>query len=222
MTERDWREIMWGCERWLGSRARSRSGHASRRRPDLESAPYYGRGHAEIAAPFDTVYVTPYKGLGGLGGSVLAGSRELVDEARVWRRRHGGTLPRLFAFAAAAQPGLDALLPQIPRFLQHARALASALREVPGVSIVPDPPQTPLFHGHLRGDRNVLWERMLDVAQARGVWLANRLEPTVVPGVQAQAPHWRARTRDRSRRGRGAVRDRRGDLIRAQSTTRRC
>lgn len=154
-----------------------------------ESAPYYGRGYAEIAALFDTVYVSLYKGLGGLGGSVLAGSRELVDEARVWRRRHGGTLPRLFAFAAAAQPGLDSLLPQMPQFLQHARELASALREIPGVSIVPDPPQTPLFHVHLRGERNVLWERMLDVAQARGVWLANRLEPTVVPGASKLELH---------------------------------
>jgi hypothetical protein len=61
--------------------------------------------------------------------------------------------------------------------------LPAALRELPGVSIVPDPPQTPLFHVHLRGDRDVLWERMLDQAQTHGVWLANRIEPSVVPNV---------------------------------------
>lgn len=148
-----------------------------------EAAPYYDRGHAEIAALFDTVYVSLYKGLVGVAGSVLAGRGELVEEARVWRRRHGGALTNLFPFAAAALPGLNVLVGQMPRFFDHARAPASALREVPGVSIVPDPPQTPLFHVHLRGDRDVLWERMLDLAQARGVWLANRLEPSVVPNV---------------------------------------
>lgn len=148
-----------------------------------ESAPYYGCEHASIAALFDTVYVSLYKGLGGFAGSVLAGPQDIVAEARVWRRRHGGTLSNLFPLAAAAQPGLDGVIARMPRFLDHARALAAKLHEVPGVSVVPDPPQTPLFHVHLCGDRDVLWERMLDQAQAHGVWLANRIEPSVVPNI---------------------------------------
>jgi threonine aldolase len=148
-----------------------------------ESAPYYGREHASIAALFDTVYVSLYKGLGGIAGSVLAGAPDIVAEARVWRRRHGGTLSNLFPFAAAAQRGVDELIARMPRFLEHAQALAAALQELPGVSIVPDPPQTPLFHIHLSGNPDLLWERMLDQAQARGVWLANGIEPTVVPHV---------------------------------------
>jgi threonine aldolase len=44
-----------------------------------ESAPYYGREHAEIAALFDSVYVSLYKGLGGIGGSMLAGQENLVS-----------------------------------------------------------------------------------------------------------------------------------------------
>jgi threonine aldolase len=148
-----------------------------------EAAPYYERPHAEIAALFDTVYVSLYKGLGGFAGSVLAGQEELVAEARVWRRRHGGSLFNLYPFVAAAQHGLDVLLPQMPHFLEHARSLAAALREVPGIDIVPYPPQTPLFHLHLRGDRDALRERALDLAEERRIWLFNRLEPTVVPGV---------------------------------------
>jgi threonine aldolase len=148
-----------------------------------EAAPFYERSHAEIAALFDTVYVSLYKGLGGLAGSLLAGPKDLIAEARVWRSRHGGTLASLFPFAAAAQRGLDAVIPQMPRFLEHARAVAAALREVPGITVVPDPPQTPLFHLHLRGDRDALWERALDLAQQRRVWLFNRPEPSVVPGI---------------------------------------
>ena len=148
-----------------------------------ESAPYYERPHAEIAALFDTVYVSLYKGLGGFAGSLLAGPGDVVAEATVWRRRHGGSLFNLFPFAAAAQRGLDELVPQMARFLAHARALAAALCEVPGITLIPDPPQTPLFHLHLRGDRDALRERALDLAQERRVWLFNRLEPSVVPGI---------------------------------------
>lgn len=148
-----------------------------------EAAPYYQRPHAEIAALFDTVYVSLYKGLGGFGGSVITGPEKVVAEARVWRRRHGGTLYNLYPFAAAAQRGLDVLVPQMPRFLEHARALAKALGEVPGVTLVPDPPQTPLFHLHLHGDRETLQQRAVDLAQERRVWLFHRLEPSVVPGI---------------------------------------
>lgn len=148
-----------------------------------EAAPYYDRPHEEIAALFDTVYVSLYKGLGGIAGSVLAGDAGIAGEVRVWRRRHGGTLASLFPFVAAAQQGLDEILPRMPRFLEHARALAAALSAVPGVAVVPAPPQTPLFHLHLTGDPDRLRDRALQVAEREGVWLFHRLQPTGVPGV---------------------------------------
>ena len=153
--------------------------------PIWESAPYYERPYSEIASLFDTVYVSLYKGLCGLGGSVLAGPEDVIAEARVWRRRHGGALASLFPFAASAQRGLDELIPQMPLFLAHARALAGALGEVPGIIVVPDPPQTPLFHVHMRGDSETLEQRSLDVAEQRRVWLFHRVAPSVVPNVNA-------------------------------------
>ena len=149
-----------------------------------EAAPYYRRSHDEIAALFDTVYVSLYKGLGGLAGCVLTGPEELIAQARVWQRRHGGTLKGLFPLAAAAQPGLDVLVPMMPRFLEHARELAAALSELPGVAVVPDPPHTPLFHVHLSGERATLQQRALDVARERRLWLFHELGPTPAAGVQ--------------------------------------
>jgi threonine aldolase len=142
-----------------------------------EAAPYYGRPHAELAARFDTVYVSLYKGLGGIGGSVLAGPAELIAEARVWRRRHGGSLPYLFGFVAGALPGLESTVLRMPEFLDHARALAAALGELDGVEVVPDPPQTPLFHLLLTGPREALEQRSLELARERGVWLFGPLQP---------------------------------------------
>ena len=148
-----------------------------------EAAPYYERAPAELAALFDTVYVSLYKGLGGIGGSVLAGPAEVIDQARVWRRRHGGTLPQLSWLVAAALPGLEQRAPRMPEFLGHARALAAALRELDGLDVVPDPPQTPLFHVHLRGDRETLTRRALTLGRERGVWLFGRLAPTELDDV---------------------------------------
>jgi len=136
-----------------------------------EAAPYYGRPHAELAGLFDTVYVSLYKGLGGVAGSVLAGPAQLIAQARVWRRRHGGELSSLFPLAAAALPGLETLVPRMPEFLDHARAVAAALTEVPGVTVIPNPPQTPMFHVHLRGEPDELRDRALDLARHRRVWL---------------------------------------------------
>ena len=113
---------------------------------------------------------------------MLAGPEEFIAQARVWRRRHGGTLKTLFPLAAAALPGLDALPARMPDFLEHARALASALKQLPNVFIVPDPPQTPLFHVHLRGEKETLQERSLQIARDQSVWLFHELKPTVVPG----------------------------------------
>ncbi len=148
-----------------------------------ECTPYYGRTPLEIAEPFDTVYVSLYKALGGLAGCILAGPAEIVAQARVWRRRHGGTLPTLAPFVASTRRGLADVLPRMPDYLAHARALAAALAPIDGIEVVPDPPQTPLMHLHLRGERGALTERALAVSRETGVWLFGALEPTGRPGA---------------------------------------
>jgi threonine aldolase len=43
-----------------------------------------GRTMHELVALFDSVYVSFYKGLGGVTGSMLLGPRQFVAEARIW------------------------------------------------------------------------------------------------------------------------------------------
>jgi threonine aldolase len=117
-----------------------------------EAQPFYGRPHAEIAALFDTVYVSLYKGLSGITGAVLAGQTELIDHARVWRDRLGGAVERAWPLAMTAERGLDELLPRMAEFADRARSLAAHLSQLPGVHVVPDPPQTAMFHLHMDAD----------------------------------------------------------------------
>lgn len=146
-----------------------------------ESGPFYGRSYAEIAGLFDSVYVSFYKGLGGLAGAALAGDGDLIAEARVWQRRHGGNLVTLHPFVVSAELAFAHRLPRMPVYLDHARALAAALAAVDGVEIVPDPPQAPLFHVVLRGERESLLDAALSLAEERRVFLFARLNTTTLP-----------------------------------------
>lgn len=151
--------------------------------------PFYERDHADIAALFDSVYVSFYKDLGALAGAALAGDAELIAEARVWQRRHGGNLVTSHPFVVSAEVSLDMRLERIPAYVDHARVLAAALAAVEGVEIVPDPPQTPMFHVLLRGDRDRLSDGALTIAEQRKVFLFGKLQSTTSPTVHRHEVH---------------------------------
>ncbi len=149
-----------------------------------ECAPYYRRPYAEIAGLFDTVYVSFYKGLAGIAGCCLAGPEDVVAEARVWQARHGGRLFAMYPYLLAAQHGLDTKLPQIPAHCAKAREVADALREHPGIEIVPDPPQTTMMHLLLRVDPSAFRERALDYAEETGIWTFAKTSTSGAPSSQ--------------------------------------
>jgi threonine aldolase len=148
-----------------------------------ESGPFYGRPLSEIAGLFDSVYVSFYKGLGGLAGSMLLGDADLVSEARSWRSRHGGTLYNLWPYAAAGLIGLRTRLPRMPAYVAHARAIAEALATIDGVQIVPDPPQTSMMHLHLRTDRASAIGGIRLMATEQRLWTWGGSMSTDTPGT---------------------------------------
>jgi threonine aldolase len=149
-----------------------------------ESAPFYGRPPAEIAALFDSVYVSFYKGLGGLTGSVLLGDEQLIREARAWRHRHGGTLFRLWPYAASALAGLRLRLPRMPAYVAHAQAIAAELAKIDGVDVVPDPPQVPMMHIHLRTTAAAALAGLRRLASEERIWTWGGTAATDTPGIR--------------------------------------
>ncbi|GAC1544586.1 MAG: aminotransferase class I/II-fold pyridoxal phosphate-dependent enzyme [Vulcanimicrobiaceae bacterium] len=147
-----------------------------------EAAPYYGRTHAEIAALFDSAYVSFYKGLGGMAGAMLAGDADFIAEARVWQHRHGGRLVSLAPLALSAQRGFERNLPKMAAFAERARTLALRFATIDGV--VPNVPQTNTFHVFLRGEKEALEARAHAYAKRTGTFVFARLATTVVPGIQ--------------------------------------
>ena len=165
------------------ARERGAAGHLDGARL-WESAAGYGRTPGDVAALFDTVYVSFYKGIGALPGCCVAGPADILAEVREWRERMGGTLFGLWPNAASALTSLRRRLPLMPRYLSHARAIAAALCDVPGVRIVPEPPQVPMMHLLLATtpDRFTAAARRLAVEQR--IWAWPEAKATADPGVQ--------------------------------------
>jgi len=112
-------------------------------------------------------------------------AEQLIAQARVWLVRHGGRMFSVFPLLLAAERGLDEVLPRMPAYVDHARALAAALTEVDGVSTVPDPPQTAMFHLYVKGDAERLSEAAVELAESSRTWLGAHFISTADPGVVA-------------------------------------
>jgi threonine aldolase len=149
-----------------------------------QCGPFYRRPLREIAALFDTVYVSLYKDLGALGGCVLAGPQDVIDEARVWRIRHGGRLSTFEPMALSAERGLDEVLPRMPSFVRKAKEIGAALARLDGVTVVPDPPQVAMLHVAVRGELERVNDVLLEIAKERRTLIASGFVPTPLPDVQ--------------------------------------
>lgn len=100
-----------------------------------ESRTRFGRTLPEIAAEASSLYVSAYKGLGGLSGALLVADSEVIEEARPWRTRYGGEVFQQFPAIVAALDGLDTQLPRIDGWVQQAAVIAEGLRRLPELRI---------------------------------------------------------------------------------------
>jgi threonine aldolase len=130
-----------------------------------------GVSASEFASGFDTAWIDFTKGLGAPVGAVLAGSRELIDEAWRWKQMLGGAFRQSGIVAAGCLYALDNNVERLAVDHSNARVLAEGLARIPGVRIDVDAVET-----------NIV---LFDVADAPGLVrrLADRVE------LQAFGPH---------------------------------
>jgi len=147
-----------------------------------ESQPYWDRTLAEIGGLVDSIYVSFYKGLEGLAGAALAGPADVIDEARTWRRRMGGTLFHLTPYAVTALAGLKERLPRMGEYAAWARSLAAELTEK-GMRVSPDPPHTNTFLVYADGEVDAIRQRKLAFMEKTKVEPFGGWRPAPVPGM---------------------------------------
>lgn len=96
-----------------------------------------GSSVADHTAYCDSVMFCLSKGLGAPVGSMLVGTREFIEKARIWRKRLGGGMRQAGVLAAAGLIALREGPKQLPIDHANARKLAGGLSQIGGISLDP-------------------------------------------------------------------------------------
>jgi threonine aldolase len=141
----------------------------------------YGRSFEEIGALFDSIYVSFYKGIGALSGAMLIGTQDFIDQAQKWQRRMGGNLYTLLPNVASAVRRFDQRLPRFAVYRERALKLGAALSKVPGLRLLPDPPEAGMMHVLLDLTPAAALSARDRVAEESGLWLFGGARPDELP-----------------------------------------
>jgi threonine aldolase len=140
------------------------------------AAAYAGRPPAELCAPFDLAMVSFSKGLGAPAGSMLVGSRALIQAAIRHRRMLGGAMRQVGLLAAACDHALTHHLERLVEDHANARRIGERLAGCTGVRIRLDRLHTNIVVFELDGAR-LDAGALVAGAREQGV-LINALGPT--------------------------------------------
>lgn len=140
-----------------------------------ECLPYYGKTAAEIGSLFDSVYVSFYKGLGGIAGAILAGEQSFIDESKIWKRRHGGDLISLYPYVLSSDYYYEQRIEKMAQYHETAKQLAEQFNNCAGVETVPTVPVTNMFHVHFSREKEAISEILSSLQKELGVGFAGML-----------------------------------------------
>ena len=135
----------------------------------------------ELSAPFGLVSVALSKGLGAPAGSVLAGSRDVIQRCVRYRRMFGGAMRQIGILAAAGLYALDNNMTRLVEDHANAHLIADRLAKCRRIAIDLATVQTNILVFGLAPDAP---DAMVLVAnaRARGV-LINAFGPRTVRAV---------------------------------------
>jgi len=149
----------------------------------FEATAFYQKSPAELSRNFDSVYLSFYKGLGGLSGAMLAGEESFCKEARVWLRRFGGNLFTFLPYIVSAMDGYERRWKE-PTFSfneKHAKlkSIIEGLHSEPKLNNVirfdPPNPQVNMIHVFLKISAETCTRVLDEVANETGIRVLHRI-----------------------------------------------
>jgi len=126
---------------------------------------------------FDTIMFCLSKGLCAPVGSMLVGSAELMDQARIYRKALGGGMRQAGVLAAAGLIALEQMPARLQNDHANARLLAEALSAMEGVSIDLNAVETNIVIFRLTGALSAM--ELVTRLKARGI-LASTIGPDAI------------------------------------------
>jgi len=110
-----------------------------------------GRSVRELTSKFDSVMFCLSKGLGAPVGSLVVGSKDFIEEARLVRKMLGGGMRQAGVLAAAGLIALEESPKRLHIDHENAKFLAQGLAEIPGIKINPDKVVTNILFADVSG-----------------------------------------------------------------------
>jgi threonine aldolase len=140
-----------------------------------------GRPVSRICRDADTVMFCLSKALGAPAGSMLVGTKAVIDRARLYRKRLGGGMRQSGILAAAGLIALEKMPLRLQEDHANAQLLAAGLSAIPGITVEPNPPATNIVIFGVAGTGRPAKEISLAL-KARGV-LLNPISPSAMRAV---------------------------------------
>ncbi|WNR43140.1 threonine aldolase family protein [Paenibacillus roseipurpureus] len=140
-----------------------------------EVLPYYQKTAADICALFDSVYISFYKGIGGIAGAILAGEEAFTAKSKVWKRRHGGDLISLYPYYLTAGHYFKQRVHKMPQYYEQAVELAALYNSCHLVTTLPRVPVTNMFHVRVALPKDKLEPILIALYEETGVGLSHFL-----------------------------------------------
>lgn len=144
----------------------------------LEILPYYEKSASEICSLFDSVYVSVYKGIGGIAGAILAGDHGFTQESKIWKRRHGGDLISLYPYIISADYYFDQRSEKMGQYYEDAKELADLFNSCYGVKTLPQEPVSNMFHVHFQMPKEQMELILTGIYAETGIGLTSYLRAT--------------------------------------------
>lgn len=144
----------------------------------FEILPYYQKSAADICGLFDSVYISFYKGIGGIAGAILAGDKALTEQAKVWKRRHGGDLISLYPYIVSSDYYYEKRVGNMEKYYEEAKELASLYNQCQAITTKPHEPVSNMFHVHIDVSKEKLEPIFADVYKETEIGLTGYLRET--------------------------------------------
>lgn len=141
----------------------------------FEVLPYYKKSAQEVCALFDSVYISVYKGIGGIAGAVLAGSVEFTEKSKVWKRRHGGDLISLYPYILSADYYFDQHVHKMDQYYEEAKELAELYNRCAGITTLPKVPVSNMFHVHMEARKEDMEAIFVQLYKETGIGLTGHV-----------------------------------------------
>ncbi len=141
----------------------------------FEILSYYHRSASEICSLFDSVYVSFYKGIGGIAGAILAGDEAFTAESKIWKRRHGGDLISLYPYIVSSDYYFEQRINKMEQYYEETKELAGYYNHCYAVSTKPSVPVSNMFHVHVELPKEKLEPIFISIYEETGIGLTGNI-----------------------------------------------